>query len=319
MDSNSINIHIISSVISFSLLVSLFYTLKKHNFIHEDVLSIFVKILMQIILPATIFGQLVNNNIKAEHFTLALAMIISGVVCLFLAYSAGKLLKLERPTIGALMISSAFGSSALFGYPLIKLAFPNDPIAFEDAVIISELGVGLPIFILAPLIAMTFGNKSKEYNSVFHIMITYFKSPIFISVVLGLGLSFLHLPFDSIYLSPFAKIFETLSGSMAIFACIILALELVPAHFKKIIPLIIISVVIQLFAEPYICSLENKIFSFSPKDLQILIFLSSMPSAVLGTVFASKYDCDSKTASTLVMANIILSVALVPVVNLIIK
>ena len=315
MQNNPLQYNIAISVLSFSVIVLLFYILKKRNFIQENITALFVKILTQVILPVTIFGQLIDNVINLKHIELASAMFLSGIVCLVLAYAAGKLMRLENPTIGALMMSSAFGSSALFGYPIIKMAFPNDPIAFEDAVIISELGVGLPIFILGPLIAMHFGKKREEYSSVFHIIISYFKSPIFIAIVVGLGLSFIHLPFNSIYLSPFLKVFETLSGSMAIFACIILALQLKPVVLKKIIPLIIISALIQMLAEPYICVLQNKIFNFSPSDLSILILLSSMPTAVIGTVFAAKFDCDSKTASALAMVNIILSVVMVPVIN----
>lgn len=313
---NSLQLHIAISVFSFAALVLIFYILKKRDFIKESDTPLFVKILTQVILPATIFGQLVDNVITLKHLELASAMVVSGLVSLLLAFAAGKLMNLERSTIGALMISSSFGSSALFGYPLIKIAFPNDPIAFEDAVIISELGVGLPIFILGPLIAMHFGNKSNEYSSVFRIIISYFKSPIFISIVLGLGLSFLHLPFDSVYLLPLEKIFEALSGSLAIFAGIILALQLKSVVIKKLLPLIIVSALIQLIAEPYICDLENRIFSFSPSDLSILILLSSMPTAVIGTVFASKYECDSKTTSALAMVNIMLSVLFVPLVNI---
>jgi hypothetical protein len=49
-------------------------------------------------------------------------------------------------------------------------------------------------------------------------------------------------------------------------------------------------------------------------DKQVLILISAMPSAVLGTVFASQYRCDSETASELVFLNILASLAGIPLV-----
>ena len=66
-------------------------------------------------------------------------------------------MKLERPQIGALMIASSFGSSTLIGYPMIQYVFPHNPGAMADAILISELGVGLPIFTLCVWVAMYFG------------------------------------------------------------------------------------------------------------------------------------------------------------------
>lgn len=314
MDTQSLNYHVTVSVAAFTLLVILFFILKRRNFLKETDTDLFVKLLIQVILPITIFGQLIDNHITIKHFELALAMLGSGVASLILAYAIGKLMKLEKPTIGALMISSAFGSSALFGYPLIKMAFPDNSAAFTDAVIISELGVGLPIFIIAPFIAMYFGNRSVEYSSLKSLSIAYFKSPIFIAVVSGLGISFLHLPLDSPFLSPVFSAFETVNMGLAIFACIILSLQLKPVSIKSIVPLLIVSACIQLVAEPLFCRLESNLYGFQPEALNVLIILSSMPSAVIGVVFTSKYDCDSKTASALTMSNIILSAALVPLI-----
>ena len=55
-----------------------------------------------------------------------------------------------------------------------------------DAILVSELGVGLPIFTLCPIIAMVFGESSEKDISRTKIMVEYFRSPIFIAVVLGL-------------------------------------------------------------------------------------------------------------------------------------
>jgi predicted permease len=45
-----------------------------------------------------------------------------------------------------------------------------------------------------------------------------------------------------------------------------------------------------------------------------LVLLAAMPSAVLGTVFATRYKCEGEMASTATFVNIVLSVASIPLV-----
>ena len=54
-------------------------------------------------------------------------MFLSGIVSMAISYLAGRALKFDRQSIGALMIVSSFGSSALIGYPVIQYAFANNP------------------------------------------------------------------------------------------------------------------------------------------------------------------------------------------------
>lgn len=72
-------------------------------------------------------------------------------------------------TEGYLGIVSSFGSSALIGYPVIQYAFANNTGALAEGIVISELGVGLPIFIFCPLR----GQQSKYLRLCRRILIKY--------------------------------------------------------------------------------------------------------------------------------------------------
>jgi hypothetical protein len=52
---------------------------------------------------------------------------------------AGNPLKIHCQSTGALMIVSSFGSSALTGYPIIQYAFPSDPHALAEGIVISPV------------------------------------------------------------------------------------------------------------------------------------------------------------------------------------
>jgi len=110
----------------------------------------------------------------------------------------------------------------LVGYPLIQFAFPKNPQALADAVLISELGVGLPIFTLGPLVAMHFGARVGEAPPLSATLLGYLRSPIFIAVALGLIGAQLPLPLDSPMLAPFLEALRMIEGALTIIACLIL-------------------------------------------------------------------------------------------------
>jgi predicted permease len=218
----------------------------------------------------------------------------------------------SRATTGALMMVSSFGSSALLGYPLIQYTFPNDPEAMTEAILISELAVGLPIFTLCPLVAIHFGEASGSSGSVRSTMIEYFKSPIFIAVVLGFVVSQFHLPLASPFLEPLLQAGAIIDGTLAALACLILGLQIEVKSVRRIIPIVAISAVLQMGLQPFLAYAQAVLYHLSGLERQVLVLVAAMPSAVLGPVFAVRYKCEGELASTVTFANIILGAVGIP-------
>lgn len=313
----NIELKIFESVISFAVLVGIIFVLKEKKFFHEEESSSFSKLLIDIVLPATIFFQLASHQITGSQFILILIMLLCGMVTMTVSYLAGRLITKDRKKIGAFMISSSFGSSALLGYPIIKMVFPENPDAMTDAVLISEVGVGLPLFIFCPLVAMWFGSsKEKEFN-LFQFVKPYFKSPIFFSLVIGIIFSMMKIDFENPFAEPVKSISEILGHGVGLLSCVILGLYLKPKSFKGVILLIIFSAVIEMGLQPYLASVLADIFGVSDIHKKILVLISSMPAAILGTVFAARYNCAPDTASVLSYSHIILALITIPVINII--
>ena len=89
-------------------------------------------------------------------------MLLSGLITMVLSYFVARMLNVRPRQNRSIYDSFKFGSSALLGYPLIQMIFPNNPEAMTDAVLISEIGVGLPLFIFCPLVAMWFGKERQS-------------------------------------------------------------------------------------------------------------------------------------------------------------
>ncbi len=307
-------LHVTETIFAFAIVVLLVLILKKKNIVSSDDLKSYSKLMTTAILPAVIFFQLSLNPVNGHQFILVIIMFITGILSMVITWIAGRLMRLRNETLGMLIITSAFGSSALIGYPLIKFAFPNNLDAMADAIVISQLGVGVPIFTLCPIVASYYGSGSSGFNTMIKSFLDYLKSPIFISVVAGIIVSQFQMIVKMPFIQPFWVALRMIEGTLWVLACLILGLQLKFRSVRRIIPLFLVSAIIQMGIQPILASLGANLMHVALLDKQILILISAMPSAVLGTVFATQYQCDSETASELIFLNIMVSLIGIPLV-----
>lgn len=306
------NIHVIETVLAFTAMVGVALLLKRLGILREQDSTLFARLLTQAVLPAVIFSQLVRNPIHGHQLWLVLIVLVAGMLSMGLAWILGLLLKLDRPRIGALILTSSFGSSALLGYPMIQYAFPGNAAAMTDAVLLSELGVGLPIFTFGPAVAMYFGAAEGEVPSGRSMLAQYFRSPVFVAVVLGLTLAPLHLDPARPFLAPLFEALRMMDGALAVLACFTLALQLKVQSIRGLWLLLVVSALIQMAFQPTAAKEMADLLQISGVERDVLILITAMPAAVLGPVFATRYNCDGATASNLVMSHILLGLALIP-------
>lgn len=306
------SLHVVETVLAFTAVVAVALLLRRLGMLREADSGLFARLLTQAVLPAVVFNQLVTRPIQLHQVWLVVTVLMAGLLSMLLAWGLGRLLRQDRPRIGALILTSSFGSSALLGYPIIEYAFPGNPTAMTDAVLISELGVGLPIFTFGPAVAMYFGAAQGEAPSGGAVAAQYFRSPVFLAVVLGLALAPLHLDPEAPLLAPFFEALNMMEGALAVLACFTLALQLKIQSLKGLGLLLLVSALIQMAFQPAAAGLMADLLRISGVEREVLILITAMPAAVLGPVFATRYNCDGATASNLVMSHILLALALVP-------
>ncbi len=314
MEMSAVSLHVAETVIAFALIVIAAYLLKIKGILKQDDSAIFARLLTQAILPATIFYQLWTHRLSGESLAPVLIMFLSGTVSLAISWLIGVLMKFDRQSIGALMIVSSFGSSALIGYPIIQYAFANNPQALAKGIIISELGVGLPIFILCPAVAMYFGGTFKGNEDMRKLVKDYFLSPIFLSVVLGLVLSHLDIPAGTPFVDTIREALNMMQGALVVISAVILGLQLSFQPMGGFWKLITVSILVQMLFQPWFNDFVSVLLSVGTENRQILVLISAMPAAILGPVFAARYDCAAKTATLLTFTHIVISPVVVPAV-----
>ena len=307
------NIHIIETVVAFALVVLLNVFLKKQEILKGSDTPTFTKLLTEVVLPVVIFFQFLRYPPSARHLLPVLAMFITGCSTLVGAWIIARMMGLSRPKTGALMIISSFGSSSLLGYPLIQYTFPRDPAAMTEAILISELAVGLPIFTLCPLVAMHFGEGSGTGSSP-RALFQYFRSPIFIAVILGFAASRFQIPLQSPFVVPILEAAKMINGTLAALACVILGLQIKVESVKRLVPIVAISAALQMGLQPVLAYGQAVLYHLGDLERQVLVLIAAMPSAVLGPVFAVRYKCDGELASTVTFVNILLGALGIPVI-----
>jgi predicted permease len=300
------------AIIAGLILISLF--LRKKSIISLEQRPVFAKLVTDFCLPALIFTGLARESFEESELIAVGIMAMALLLCMLLGWLVGRFLGLKEGQLGAFILVASFGSSSTLGYALISQAFPNDPTTLAEAVVISELGVGILIFTVGVAVAMYFGQGKK--SSLTSGLRAFLKTPIFISLILGLAFSFLKLPLTNpIFDIPF-RVLDVIGGSLAIFVAFAIALMLKPIPIRKLGLLIIAVALIKLIAKPLIAFAMAEVEALPLTMMEILLIEAAMPSGTVAAVLADRYGCDGSIASALVIATYGLSLATIPLIML---
>ncbi|MEW6660051.1 MAG: AEC family transporter [Thermodesulfobacteriota bacterium] len=309
------DLQIFQTVAAFALVVLVCLGLKRQGIIQEQHNPVFAGLLTKAAIPAAIVYHLALNRVSAQQALMVVPIMVAVCLCVSVAWAAARLLRLDGGRTGALMLASGFSSSTLIGYPLVQYAFPGNPEAMTDAILISELGMGLPVFTLGVGIAMHWGATGPEQATRCQALWNYFRSPIFVALVVGLFLAPLGIDPSAPWLAPFFSACRMIDAAIALLSCLILAVELrLDYDWRPLLGLLAVAAVIKLGLQPWLGYGQAQLLGLTWQQSQVLILESAMPSAILGVVFATQYRCAASTVAALSFGTVILSLAAVPVV-----
>lgn len=229
-------------------------------------------------------------------------MLAGEICCIALAWLVCAALKFSRDITGAVVFCSAFGSSTFLGYAIIMEAFPASQEAMTEAVLVSEIGVGYPVFILGPILAAYFASKDTAIRKNLSSSLSFFKSPVFFALILGVIWKPAGLPApDNIIFKP---VFDTgiiLSHALTPLAIISVGLMFRLPDIRKSLLALAIVIIIKLLLKPALLGIGADIAGFTRLWKDVLVILGAMPPAVLGAVFLRRYGGNASLASALLL------------------
>jgi len=178
---------LLQSVAIFFLLVALIRILYARGIFSTSHLPVFGKLITELLLPITIFSTLSVSTIDYQYLLAAVVFVSATIIVCGIAYLVCRALVFSRPITGSIVVLSGFGSTSTLAYSLLTQAYANNADALAATVIIGEFGSCIPFFTLGVLIMVYFGRGVTEKDqSITPILKSFFKTPIFFSLVFGL-------------------------------------------------------------------------------------------------------------------------------------
>ena len=158
--------------------------------------GVFARLVTDFALPAMIFANLSREPIEWQELELAVLLFVSIAVVMTVAWLAGLYMKLKRPVLGSVILVSGVGSTSTLGYSIVHNIYGDNPEIMGQVVILGEFGVVLPLFVFGVAIASYFGENAEGQPRLTAAISSFFRSPIFVAVALGMLASFLGIPQD---------------------------------------------------------------------------------------------------------------------------
>lgn len=310
MSSNTLNL--LEGVIVLLAIMLFAHLLKRIGFLQKENSSLFSQLVLKVTLPALILSSLIQSQFNPDYLKMAAIMAAIELGMILMTYLIARLFKFNRAKTGAFILVSSFGMTTMLGYPLISEMFPNNALAMEEAVITSEFGVGLLLFILGPLIAMYFGQDSIEVKKLKVSALSFFKSPVFISLITGILLSFVPFNENSAIYNSSITFLDHIADANLFLVAFTIGLILEFKNLDKILIFASFVIILKLIVKPLMSVYSTELLGFTDMSAQIVFIETAMPSAILTAVFAKQYNCKPELVSATIMISLLVSVVTLP-------
>jgi predicted permease len=253
------------------------------------------RILFYIFVPVLIFNLLYTNElplgeiVETMGFSAAVLATI-GVVVLVV----GTMLRIPRPALMAVLLTSMFGNTGNYGLPLVAFAFGQDAAAHASlyfvatAIFFNSVGI-----LIASLGRLDFREA----------VLALFKVPTVYAAILGLLMNQLDLQLPL----PAGRAVQLVAEGTIPLMLILLGLELTRVQWANSLPLVGLSTGIRLLVGPLVGIALAGLFGLNPLVRQAGVVQASMPSAVTTTVLATEYGLDPPLVTSIVFISTLLS------------
>ena len=201
-------------------------------------------------------------------------------------------------------------------YPLISQTFGAASDAMTRALIIGEFGSIIPLFTVGVLIVSYFGKNTVETgNAWYRPLLSFFRTPIFFSLVAGLCVSMVPM-LSSLMASDFiTQFFSYFNNGFEMLVAITIGLMLRPVKITKILPYLAITLPLSLVVMPVSAYGLATFFQIPSMTREILVIEAAAPSGAVAAVLADRYGCDGTLASMIVVVSFFLSLVTLPVLS----
>jgi malate permease and related proteins len=253
------------------------------------------QVIFYILSPCLIFNLLTHNRLSGADvlrmvaFTLLTMAAVGG-----LAWLAGHLLHLERPTLAAVLITCMFNNAGNFGLPVVLFAFKEEALAYAtiffvtNAILTYSLGV-----VIASMGSTSF---LKAAGNLLRIPTLYALIAALLFVWSGIRLPL-----------PVERTTQLLGDASIPTMLVLLGMQFESIQWAgQARPLALISAM-RLLVAPAIAIVWSGILGLRGVVHQAGVLEAAMPAAVLNTVLATEYNLQPSLVTAAVFLTTLLS------------
>lgn len=262
--------------------------------LHVDARSL-GRVVFYVFSPVLIFDLLVKNQLKWSEAASVIGFTVTIVLLMgLLSFLFGSFLKLERPALIAIVITSMFANTGNYGLPLVAFAFGENALSYAGVYFITTTFM---FYTLGVVIA------SLGHMNLKDAVLGLLKLPTLYAVLLAV----LVVEFGIAIPAPLRRAVDLAAGGTIPLMLVLLGVQMKDVVLNGNRRALSISVGLRLFAAPLIGLGLAALYGIQGFARQGAVTQASMPSMVSATVLAAEYHLDSKLIAAAVFVSTLLS------------
>ncbi len=253
------------------------------------------RVVFYVFSPLLVFDLMIKStlNLRQAFTTIAFTASIIAVMGT-LAFLLGKLFRLERPYLLAVILTVAFGNTGNYGLPLVKFAFGDDALAVASLFYVTTT----ILFNTIGVVIASLGHMDLKSA-----LLGLFKLPIIYGVVLALLIKGIGIQLPL----PISRTIEIAANGAIPVMLILLGLELTRIQWSHNFRALGLGVLLKLLIAPLVGLLLASLFGLQHTARQGSVLEGAMPAAVATTVVATEYKLEPSLVTAIVFLGTVLS------------
>jgi malate permease and related proteins len=253
------------------------------------------RVVFYVFSPILIFDLLVQNQLKFNEAAIVIVFVLCSILVIgVLTLILGYFLRLERPALVSILITTMFANTGNYGLPLVSFAFGEQALSYAAI-----------YFVTTTLLFNTVGVflASLGHMSFKEAIFALFRIPMIYAGLLAIliNLSNIELPI------PVSRTVELAANGTIPLMLILLGVQLIHVELSENRRAMQLSVSLRLVIAPLVALLFAALFGLQGFPRQATVTQASMPSIVSSTVLATEYNLDSKLVTAVVFISTLLS------------
>lgn len=245
--------------------------------------------------PLLVFNLMVTSQLNLQQalttveYTMAVIAIMGTI-----AFILGKLFRLERAHLLAVILTVAFGNTGNYGLPLVKFAFGDEALAVASIFYVTTT----ILFNTIGVIIASLGHLDLKSA-----ILGVFKLPILYAVAVALIIKGFGIQIPL----PLSRTIEIAANGAIPAMIILLGLELTRIEWTNSLRATGLGVAAKLLIGPLVGLLLASLFGLQGHTRQGSVIEAAMPAAVATTVVATEYNLEPSLVTAIVFFGTILS------------